>query len=111
MAKVEALSNRIPSTDEESHQMLSDIAQYISGVSCTTTHDVFPPTTGGAAEMCKEMGVAFLGSIPLDPDLARAGEAGKFLEALAKDTASTRALRAVVTEILQCTPAIVSTMA
>ncbi len=29
--------------------------------------EIFPPTTGGAEQMCYEMNVKFLGKIPLDP--------------------------------------------
>lgn len=111
MTKVEALSARIPSSHEESHQLLADIAQYISEVSCPTTHDVFPPTTGGAAEMCREMGVPFLGSIPLDPNLARAAEAGQFLMAISKETASSGAIQSMVSKLMQCTPALAATAA
>ena len=32
---------------------------------CKTETAIFPPTTGGAAKMCEDMGVAFLGSLPL----------------------------------------------
>ena len=34
---------------------------------CLVTTQIFPPTTGGAEQMCKEMNVPFLGRIPLDP--------------------------------------------
>lgn len=30
---------------------------------------IFPPTTGGAEAVAKEMGIALLGKIPLDPRL------------------------------------------
>ncbi|KAI9034381.1 putative NBP35-nucleotide-binding protein [Hyaloraphidium curvatum] len=34
---------------------------------CTKTSEIFPATTGGAAKMAKDMGLEFLGAIPLDP--------------------------------------------
>ena len=34
---------------------------------CKIETKIFPPTTGGAEQMCSEMDVDFLGSIPLDP--------------------------------------------
>jgi len=43
---------------------------------CRHTTAIFAPTSGGAEAMCQEMGVAFLGSIPLDPYLMRACEEG-----------------------------------
>ena len=53
--------------------------------------DVFHPSGGGAAAMAADMGVPFLGRIPLDAALSRAGEEGRsaFAEATASsDTAS-----------------------
>jgi len=44
---------------------------------CSHQSTIFPPTTGGAEKMCEEMGVTFLGSIPLDPVLARSCDAGE----------------------------------
>eukprot|EP00124_Ichthyophonus_hoferi_P003852 Ihof_evm1s367 gene=Ihof_evmTU1s367 len=44
---------------------------------CTTVSQIFPPTTGGAAAMCQEMGCPFLGSIPLDPRIARCCDSGE----------------------------------
>jgi len=38
--------------------------------------EVFPPSKGGAARMCADMGVPLLGKVPLDPALTRAAEAG-----------------------------------
>jgi Mrp family chromosome partitioning ATPase len=43
---------------------------------CTGRSNIFPPTTGGAQKMCEEMDVRFLGSIPLDPVLARSCDQG-----------------------------------
>ena len=56
---------------------------------CTHTSQIFPPTTGGARAMALEMGVPFLGAIPLDPRLARCADEGKsFLEAFPESPAS-----------------------
>jgi Mrp family chromosome partitioning ATPase len=38
--------------------------------------DVFAPSRGGAAKMCADAGVPFLGRVPLDPRVAAAGERG-----------------------------------
>ncbi|GKA70184.1 cytosolic Fe-S cluster assembly factor NBP35, partial [Tanacetum coccineum] len=43
-------------------------------IACT---EVFDSSGGGAAGMCAEMGVPFLGKVPLDPKLRKAGEEGK----------------------------------
>ncbi|KAK3023598.1 hypothetical protein RJ639_044058 [Escallonia herrerae] len=39
--------------------------------------DVFDSSGGGAAKMCSEMGVPFLGKVPLDPQLCKAAEEGR----------------------------------
>lgn len=41
------------------------------------TAEIFPASTGGAQAMSKELNVEFLGSIPLDPLLARCCDEGK----------------------------------
>lgn len=38
--------------------------------------EIFPATTGGAATMCSELNVPFLGALPLDPLLARRCDEG-----------------------------------
>ncbi|KAG5895172.1 hypothetical protein JTB14_007339 [Gonioctena quinquepunctata] len=51
--------------------------------SCTKTSEIFPITTGGAKQMCKDMNVPLLGSLPLDPKIARCCDNGKdFIEDL-----------------------------
>ncbi len=44
---------------------------------CKHNTQIFAPSSGGAAGMCAEMDIPFLGSIPLDPYLMRACEEGK----------------------------------
>ncbi len=44
---------------------------------CDKVHQIFKPTSGGAAKMCQEMNVPFLGAIPLDGVLTEACDAGK----------------------------------
>lgn len=44
---------------------------------CHNTSQIFPPSTGGAALMSKEMGVPFLGSIPLDPRIGSSCDFGE----------------------------------
>ncbi|CAK0763003.1 cytosolic Fe-S cluster assembly factor nbp35 [Coccomyxa viridis] len=39
--------------------------------------DVFKPTKGGAESMAADMGIPFLGRVPLDPALSLAGEQGR----------------------------------
>lgn len=67
--------------------------------------DVFAATRGGAAKMCADHGVPFLGRVPLDPAIAAAAERGASLfdddahasdEANVGNSASYAAVRAVV---------------
>ncbi|KNE59583.1 hypothetical protein AMAG_03841 [Allomyces macrogynus ATCC 38327] len=43
---------------------------------CKHTSAIFKPTTGGAKKMCEDMGVPYLGAIPLDPRITKACDAG-----------------------------------
>jgi Mrp family chromosome partitioning ATPase len=43
---------------------------------CKGESTIFPPTTGGAEKMAKEMDVKFLGRIPLDPRIAKSCDMG-----------------------------------
>nr|CAD7400744.1 unnamed protein product [Timema cristinae] len=43
---------------------------------CKTQSNIFPANTGGARQMCGELDVPFLGSLPLDPRLARSCDEG-----------------------------------
>ncbi|KAF5299851.1 hypothetical protein FQA39_LY11388 [Lamprigera yunnana] len=44
---------------------------------CERQSEIFPATTGGAKKMCEDLNVPFLGSVPLDPKLARCCDEGK----------------------------------
>ncbi|KAH6943219.1 hypothetical protein HPB50_017945 [Hyalomma asiaticum] len=44
---------------------------------CQVRSEIFPATTGGAAALCEELDLPFLGSLPLDPQLAKACDEGK----------------------------------
>ncbi|CAK1550902.1 unnamed protein product [Leptosia nina] len=43
---------------------------------CHTRSEIFPATTGGASQMCNDLGVSLLGNLPLDPLLARCCDSG-----------------------------------
>ncbi|CAK1586527.1 unnamed protein product [Parnassius mnemosyne] len=67
---------------------------------CNSRSEIFPATTGGAQHMCAEMGARLLGSLPLDPLLARCCDSGRdYLEQLPHSPAST-ALRDIVDKIV-----------
>lgn len=46
---------------------------------CQRCTDVFFPSSGGAEKMCRELNVPYLGKIPLDPTISKAGELGRSL--------------------------------
>ncbi|KAL7648222.1 UNVERIFIED_CONTAM: hypothetical protein RMT77_000125 [Armadillidium vulgare] len=43
---------------------------------CSVETRIFPPTTGGAQSLTEEFGIPFLGSLPLDPNVAKACDEG-----------------------------------
>ncbi|OLY80471.1 Cytosolic Fe-S cluster assembly factor NBP35 [Smittium mucronatum] len=56
------------------------IVENMSTFICPNCHGeniIFNPTTGGARAMCHELGLNFLGSIPLDPRIGRMCDNGK----------------------------------
>ncbi|KAI8426616.1 hypothetical protein MSG28_005396 [Choristoneura fumiferana] len=53
-----------------------------------TRSEIFPATTGGAAQMCLDLDVPLLGKLPLDPILARCCDDGRdFLQELPQSPA------------------------
>lgn len=62
---------------------------------CVARCDVFAASRGGAEAMAADMGVPFLGRVPLDPELGRLAERGASLQAL-KDAPSYGAFNAIV---------------
>merc|ERR1712154_430487 len=50
---------------------------------CHKASTIFPATSGGASNMADSQGVTFLGTLPLDPRIARCCDEGKnFIEEL-----------------------------
>ncbi|PKA47862.1 Cytosolic Fe-S cluster assembly factor NBP35 [Apostasia shenzhenica] len=60
---------------EWAHNYLRENAPEI--LSLFACSEVFDRSGGGAEKMCVEMGVPFLGKVPLDPQLCRAAEEGR----------------------------------
>lgn len=54
----------------------------------------------GAAKMCMESGVPFLGKVPLDPQLCRAAEEGQSCFADQKCSASAPAPRRIIKKLV-----------
>lgn len=66
---------------------------------CKTKSEIFPASTGGAEQMCKDMNVSFIGALPIDPQLTKACDQGlNFVEEFA-DSEATKALNGIVDNI------------
>eukprot|EP00729_Bicosta_minor_P003185 gene3185-15158_t len=67
---------------------------------CEKSSDIFPATGAGVQGMAKELGVKFLGKLPLDPRIAKACDQGKsFLDEI-PDSPATAAYLNVVEQIV-----------
>ncbi|KAL3522876.1 hypothetical protein ACH5RR_015710 [Cinchona calisaya] len=62
--------------------------------------EVFDSSAGGAGRMCSEMGVPFLGKVPLDPQLCKAAEEGRSCFADNKCRASAPAIKIIIDKLL-----------
>ncbi|CAL9113341.1 unnamed protein product [Musa textilis] len=75
----------------------SNAPELLSVILCS---EVFDSSRGGAAKMCAEMGVPFLGKVPMDPHLCRAIEEGRSCFADQKCTLSAPALRTIIEKLV-----------
>ncbi|CAI4062937.1 hypothetical protein SUVZ_07G1570 [Saccharomyces uvarum] len=63
---------------------------------CKGESQIFKPTTGGGEALCKELGIRFLGSVPLDPRIGKSCDMGEsFLDNYPDSPASTAVLNVV----------------
>lgn len=62
--------------------------------------EIFDSSAGGAAKMCSEMGVPFLGKVPLDPQLCKAAEEGRSCFLDGKCQTSAPALKMIIDKLL-----------
>jgi len=67
---------------------------------CKTETKIFAPTTGGAIKMCQDMDVKFLGSIPLDPLIARSCDEGKSYISQSPDSLASQAYKKIFSDII-----------
>ncbi|RMZ85644.1 hypothetical protein DV737_g617, partial [Chaetothyriales sp. CBS 132003] len=68
---------------------------------CKHESQIFKATTGGGAGLCKDMGIPFLGSVPLDPRIGMACDYGESFMESYPDSPACRALRQVVWNVGQ----------
>ncbi|CAG9857437.1 unnamed protein product [Phyllotreta striolata] len=69
---------------------------------CRKSSEIFPASTGGARRMCEELGVPFLGGLPLDPALAKCCDDGEDFLAVLEGSRVVDDLKDVVTGVLKC---------
>ncbi|MGH0164204.1 UNVERIFIED_CONTAM: hypothetical protein FKN15_054820 [Acipenser sinensis] len=66
---------------------------------CKNNSQIFPPTTGGAEKMCKELNIPLLGKVPLDPRIGKSCDEGKSFLSEVPDSAATAAYRSIIHSI------------
>jgi Mrp family chromosome partitioning ATPase len=66
---------------------------------CTHESQIFKATTGGGEKLCEDMGIPFLGAVPLDPRIGMACDFGESFMDNFPDSPATTALRKVVREV------------
>ncbi len=69
--------------------------------SCTHETQIFKPTTGGARRLAQEMGIPFLGAVPLDPRIGMACDYGESFFDNFPDSPACAALHAVVRRVTE----------
>jgi Mrp family chromosome partitioning ATPase len=76
------------------------IVENLSGFacpSCGAVHEIF--SSGGGERLAKEVDVPFLGRIPIDPEVARSGDDGDVFLAVAGQSPSAVAFKAVIAAV------------
>lgn len=66
---------------------------------CTTESQIFKATTGGARKLATDMGIPFLGAVPLDPRIGMACDFGESFFDAYPDSPACGALRHVVRRV------------
>ncbi|XP_032896313.1 cytosolic Fe-S cluster assembly factor NUBP1 isoform X2 [Amblyraja radiata] len=66
---------------------------------CQHESQIFPPTTGGAMKMCKDLNIPFLGKVPLDPRIGKSCDEGKSFLSEIPDSSASVAYKDIVKRI------------
>ena len=66
---------------------------------CTHESQIFKATTGGGRQLCQDMGIPFLGAVPLDPRIGMACDFGESFMDSFPDSPACVALRQVVRSV------------
>lgn len=68
---------------------------------CSTESALFPKTTGGAEEMCNELMVPLIASLPFDPHLAECADKGENFIAKYPDSPLVKQFLSIVQMIIK----------
>lgn len=68
---------------------------------CGTETKIFFPSSGGAEKMCAELEVRFLGSVPIDPLIARNCDEGKSFIAQCPESPAAQAYKRIFDKVIQ----------
>ena len=90
-------AGEIDATEWALDYMKEKAPELLSLVACS---EVFDSSNGGAEKMCHEMGVPFLGKVPMDPQLCKAAEEGRSCFTDQKCSASAEALKSIIKKLI-----------
>ncbi|KAI3858712.1 hypothetical protein MKX03_033665 [Papaver bracteatum] len=96
--KVSGKGEETDMTEWALKHMKENAPEMLNLITCT---EVFDSSKGGAAKMCREMEVPFLGKVPMDPKLGKAAEEGRSCFADQQCGASAAALRRIIETLLE----------
>ncbi|XP_014466231.2 cytosolic Fe-S cluster assembly factor NUBP1 isoform X1 [Alligator mississippiensis] len=66
---------------------------------CKNESEIFPPTTGGAEMMCKNLNVSFLGKVPLDPQIGKSCDNGQSFLSEVPESPATSSYKNIIQRI------------
>ncbi|XP_078611960.1 cytosolic Fe-S cluster assembly factor nubp1-B-like [Branchiostoma floridae x Branchiostoma japonicum] len=84
------------------HLPVVGVVENMSGFicpSCQKESEIFPPTTGGAEKMAADMGVPFLGRLPLDPRIGKCCDEGKSFLSVEPESPAAKAYKEVIQRV------------
>uniref|UniRef100_A0A7M4E6B4 NUBP iron-sulfur cluster assembly factor 1, cytosolic n=1 Tax=Crocodylus porosus TaxID=8502 RepID=A0A7M4E6B4_CROPO len=66
---------------------------------CKNESQIFPPTTGGAEMMCKNLNVSLLGKVPLDPQIGKSCDNGQSFLSEVPESPATSSYKNIIQRI------------
>ncbi|KAL1827139.1 cytosolic Fe-S cluster assembly factor NBP35 [Daucus carota subsp. sativus] len=96
-ARMSTIGEEVDVTEWAINLMKERAPELMNLVACS---EVFDSSGGGAKKMCVDMGVPFLGKVPLDPQLCKAAEEGRSCFSDSKCRASAPALKRIIEKLV-----------